>query len=389
MQHLSKPAWLKTLAAVSFLGLTGSGCEAVGTTVTPGSQSQAVFASPPLNTAIRTLTATTEQCPTGGFVVDTFRDANANGIYDSGEVILTTNKICNGAQGLQGLGAGIEVRAGTSCAAGGSLITTYVDANNNGVRDPDEQVTSISSVCNGVAGATGATGAAGQSSSVTLRAATTLQCPTHGSVISVRNGMDAPVDTVICNGADGKDGTSASIAGTPASTTDCPTGGTTYTVTNGTGAPQSRAICNGADGQTGPAAAGVVFSTVAVAPSCPAGGTTILMANDTNHNGQLDLSDANLQTSVICNGAAGVDAQASPFQIQSIVNPCGDNPNLYDEVFMRLNNGMLIASFSDNANGANTRFSILAPGTYVTTDGDNCQFTIDSQGVVSGENHHF
>lgn len=82
--------------------------------------------------------------------------------------------------------------------------------------------------------------------------------------------------------------------------------------------------------------------------------------------------------------------------ITGMVNPCGDNPSKYDEVFIKIyspstNSYQLIASFSDNANGDNTRFSVLpVGGPYSTTDGDGCQFSVAADGfTIINENHHF
>lgn len=82
--------------------------------------------------------------------------------------------------------------------------------------------------------------------------------------------------------------------------------------------------------------------------------------------------------------------------IIGFVNPCGDNPNRYDEVFFKVYNAStnsysLIASFSDNVNGLNTRFSVIAPGgPYMTTDGDNCQFRVAADGfTITNQNHMF
>lgn len=66
--------------------------------------------------------------------------------------------------------------------------------------------------------------------------------------------------------------------------------------------------------------------------------------------------------------------------VVEIVNPCGDQPG-FDEVLLRLSTGQIIASFSDNASGANTRFTTIGNGSYSTTDGTNCAFTV-LNGVV-------
>lgn len=72
--------------------------------------------------------------------------------------------------------------------------------------------------------------------------------------------------------------------------------------------------------------------------------------------------------------------------IDSLVDPCGNAPTVFDEVFIKVyrpstNSFTLVASFSENSNGKNTRFSVLpVGGPYVTTDGDNCQFSVAQDG---------
>lgn len=68
--------------------------------------------------------------------------------------------------------------------------------------------------------------------------------------------------------------------------------------------------------------------------------------------------------------------------IVSIVDPCGDHVTKVDEIFLRLSTGYLIASYSDNANGLNTRFARLTDGTYGTTDGTGCTFTVSGGGTI-------
>lgn len=76
------------------------------------------------------------------------------------------------------------------------------------------------------------------------------------------------------------------------------------------------------------------------------------------------------------NGAPGLDANMT-YQVVEIIDPCGQqHPHGFDEVILKLGNGKYLASFSDNANGLNTRFGILPPGSYVTTDGTNCHFIL-------------
>ena len=101
---------------------------------------------------------------------------------------------------------------------------------------------------------------------------------------------------------------------------------------------------------------------------------------------------------VICNGNSGSDGQdgedgedaaPTPFSPTELVDPCGDSPTAYDEVLIKLANGMLLATVSDNASGLNTRLSRVLPGTWTTTDGDHCIFTVDANNEITYESHRF
>lgn len=152
----------------------------------------------------------------------------------------------------------------------------------------------------------------------------------------------------------------------------------------------------GTDGAAGVDGYSIVTLTETIAPLdyfCSAGGVRIRIAQDTNRNNQWDASDAGQQLASICNGADGedgedgADAPPTPFSPVGMVDPCGDKPGVYDEVFIRLANGTLLASFSDNANGLNTRFSVLSTGSYVTTDNSHCYFSVDSNNQLYNEHY--
>jgi hypothetical protein len=82
-------------------------------------------------------------------------------------------------------------------------------------------------------------------------------------------------------------------------------------------------------------------------------------------------------------GAPGENgSDAAPQTPIAIIDPCGDAPGIYDEVLLRLPDGRILASFSDAADGHNTRFSLLGPGDFITTDGSNCLFSVDALGNV-------
>lgn len=89
------------------------------------------------------------------------------------------------------------------------------------------------------------------------------------------------------------------------------------------------------------------------------------------------------------NGTNGTNGVTSTYSITSLVNPCGDAPGIADEVFLKLVDGTLLWLQVDNASGLNARLAIAQPGSWITTDGDNCQFTLNADGSISNENHRY
>jgi hypothetical protein len=73
--------------------------------------------------------------------------------------------------------------------------------------------------------------------------------------------------------------------------------------------------------------------------------------------------------------------------IVSIKDPCGKQVAA-DEVLLKLSDGRYLVSFSDNAAGLNTRFSVLGNGTYVTSDGTHCYFQISNNGLTISNEHN-
>jgi len=62
--------------------------------------------------------------------------------------------------------------------------------------------------------------------------------------------------------------------------------------------------------------------------------------------------------------------------IVNFYDPCGDKSGKVDEIFFVLSTGEMVSSFSDNSNGQNTRFALLTPGSFMTTDSTNCYFNV-------------
>ena len=92
------------------------------------------------------------------------------------------------------------------------------------------------------------------------------------------------------------------------------------------------------------------------------------------------------------NGVNGADAVQSPLDVIAILAPCAIDPmhpttqELSDpmlEVFLRLRNGLVLSSVSQNIAGDNTHFGVLSPGTYVSTGTSNCVFTFHADGTVT------
>jgi hypothetical protein len=128
---------------------------------------------------------------------------------------------------------------------------------------------------------------------------------------------------------------------------------------------------DGRDGSDGAAGAGCEVSEILPSLLAPAGGALISCGPNTVivYNG--------------VNGEDGEDATLPPTSIVEVIDPCGDAPGIFDEVLLKLENDQILASFSQNQSGLNTRFSLLTPGTYGTTDGTSCVFTVNSDMSVS------
>lgn len=79
-------------------------------------------------------------------------------------------------------------------------------------------------------------------------------------------------------------------------------------------------------------------------------------------------------------GADGMPgAPAIGAALSAVINPCGDDPNVtYEEVLLKFSDGTILAYFA----GSGGFLVALTPGTYVTTDGTNCHFTVYNTGAV-------
>jgi len=145
---------------------------------------------------------------------------------------------------------------------------------------------------------------------------------------------------------------------------------------------------NGSNGDNGYSA--VFTTTAADLGQCPAGGFVFLAGIDINRNGVFDLTDANPQAAIVCNGTAGTngsdgqdgsdgsDGAVSTLAPVDYFHPCTSGP--YQEVILILGDGRLLASFSDSGNALNTRFAFIPDGSFYTTDSGHCPFSVSTVG---------
>ena len=156
---------------------------------------------------------------------------------------------------------------------------------------------------------------------------------------------------------------------------------------------------NGAPGPAGDAGAPGI-STLALiqpyasAPACPnaTAGTLVVLYADVNGDGRYsNPPDRTEGFYWACNGQPGPagDAGATgpqgpagtagPLGIVEVISPCS-TPATDNESFLGLGDGSLIAVWSDGP--SDTHLVDLANGTFVTTDGTGCVFTLS--GTVPG-----
>jgi hypothetical protein len=243
-----------------------------------------------------------------------------------------------GASGSQGLGAGIATSlipvGDPRCLAGqgGVVTTTFIDANNTGILECNDTITSVTYLCNGANGAAGAVGATGGTGADGAMGATGAVGATGASGAAGATGATgsdgaagatgaAGADgSVGATGASGADGTSPILSLTQASSQECANGGWIVTVSGGSSEP----ICNGAPG----------------AAAAPSSGMTLV----------------------------------------EFIAPCGLASSNWKEELLAFSDGSLLADFSDNASGSETRLALISDGTYEDTDDSGCVFTVSTAG---------
>lgn len=136
---------------------------------------------------------------------------------------------------------------------------------------------------------------------------------------------------------------------------------------------------NGAQGIAGQAGANALVNIVNSAPSCPTGGITLVSGTDSNYDGIITSADTNIQTATICNGltgATGASGVTPEFSFVSTILACPTITTSYREALLCLQNGKILASFSENGSALTTRLSFIPAGSYMNTDSSGCNFTV-------------
>lgn len=237
------------------------------------------------------------------------------------------------------------------CAEGGVVYRVIVDSDRNGRQDEGEVIASEQVVCHG---RNGADGADGYDTFFSMqRVATAAEACEARSGVQLNAGLDSNRNRTLEPSEIG----------------------------------QTQIICDGVRGQngeigpTGPAGSrghSMVFKTLeASAEQCGSqGGTVILMALDVDDAGTFHPNLPQATSATLCNGSTPAVASYTPVDA---IQPCGAGPG-YREVLLRLSNGQVLASLSNNAQGDMTRLAFLPDGMYMTTDSMSCRFSLSSSG---------
>lgn len=90
-------------------------------------------------------------------------------------------------------------------------------------------------------------------------------------------------------------------------------------------------------------------------------------------------------SALILNGSDGADGNDAPptaLTFVDVIDPCGpERSDGLDEVLFLTADGRYVA-YADHSNGKQGRLSILPAGSYITTDGTGCAFTITNEGDI-------
>jgi hypothetical protein len=249
------------------------------------------------------------ECTAGGVVVHTGVDDNENGALDDAEID-ESEYVCNGDDGKDGTSTLVETAdepPGTNCAHGGLAVRTGIDDDGDGELDNDE-VDATAYVCEH------------RSTLIVASAEPPGENCVAGGV-RMTAGVDVDDDgelddaeiattTFACHGSDADRVAVRVDVESPG--VNCSAGGLEILIgvdANEDGdldddeATQSQFVCNGDDA----IASLVEVSPEAAGPNCTAGGSLVSTGVDADDDGALDASEVTA-TAYVCNGAQSVAA---------------------------------------------------------------------------------
>lgn len=130
-------------------------------------------------------------------------------------------------------------------------------------------------------------------------------------------------------------------------------------------------------GPTGEAGSSCTVTQIQPTEEAPQGGAEISCEDGTQ--AQVLNGSSGQQGEMGPPGSDGVDSPPTDYTVVELIDPCG-NSSGFDEVLLRLANGMLMAHYSSG----NLQFlTVVGPGSYRTTDASACNFTVNTQLEVS------
>jgi hypothetical protein len=164
----------------------------------------------------------------------------------------------------------------------------------------------------------------------------------------------------VTNGKDGKNGSSCSV--------QTLTNGALISCEDGT----SSLILNGEKGKS----CTTTKTSNGALIACEDGTSAVVLNGNDGNNG-LNGSDGvngvdGTNGTNGTDGRDGVDTSMTAYTVVEVIDPCG-RQTMFDEIMLRLANGQLMAVYADPSNQFLT---FVPPGTYMTTDGTKCIFTV-------------
>lgn len=289
----------------------------------------------------------------------------------------------DGSPGLDGISMGIDVsNLAPTCLAGGTTLSTFVDADRSGSLDMGEVVKNVAVICNGINGTNGTNGIDGTSASVATASA--AQCPAGGIVMTV-----GVISTSICNGSDGSMG--------PAGQNGI----------NGTNGLDGAAGPIGVAGQAGKSAYEIWldlgntgseadFLATLVGPQGQQGADGNAGANGLSaYQIWLALGNTGTQAQFLSSlvGPAGSSGSVGPVGPQgpqgvsggvgnmTPVQLCPGDTASFKEFGFIVGTDLYAVYFDKNQPIA--FLAKLSPGSYVTTNGSNCHFSYANNGTTA------